>query len=201
MLERGTVAHSYQPHDCVTLMTRAIQSKNLVDIANISDSITNHYYNDIITPFKLTAGVTYTLSMDITSTVTPFKISVGYGDGTYTGDIRNMDGYTNGRNSITFTPTETHVSNGAFLAFRAPRYGTATTCNYTISNIQLELGTTATAYMPYANSRTGINLQGHALRSLPDGTHDEMHIDSLGHVTMIQRVGVITLNGSETWNK
>ena len=47
------------------------------------------------------------------------------------------------------------------------------------------------------STRTDIDLQGHALRSLPDGTHDEMAVDSLGHVTMTQRVGEATINGSE----
>ena len=72
---------------------------------------------------------------------------------------------------------------------------------YTATNLtfrpMLELGTTAHPYQPYGcvtlvagNTRTDIDLQGHALRSLPDGTHDEMRVDSLGRVTMTQRVGV-----------
>lgn len=37
-----------------------------------------------------------------------------------------------------------------------------------------------------------IDLQGHALRSLPDGTHDELTVDSAGVVTLTQRVGETT---------
>lgn len=36
-----------------------------------------------------------------------------------------------------------------------------------------------------------INLQGNALASLPDGTRDELHIDSTGHCVLTKRVGQI----------
>ena len=55
---------------------------------------------------------------------------------------------------------------------------------------QLEVGSTATAYEPPAVTTTPIDLDGHALNSLPDGTRDELHIDGGGNVTMVQRVGV-----------
>ena len=35
---------------------------------------------------------------------------------------------------------------------------------------------------------TPIDLQGHALHSLPDGTRDELHVDSSGAVTLVKRV-------------
>lgn len=67
---------------------------------------------------------------------------------------------------------------------------------------QIEYGSTAHPYQPYGcvtlvagSTRTDIDLQGHALRSLPDGTHDEMAVDSLGRVTMTQRVGVAVIDG------
>ena len=70
---------------------------------------------------------------------------------------------------------------------------------------QIERGTTANPYQPYGcvtlvagDTRTDIDLQGHALRSLPDGTHDEMAVDSLGRVTMTQRVGAVDM-GTLTW--
>lgn len=46
------------------------------------------------------------------------------------------------------------------------------------------------------DSRTDIDLQGHALRSLPDGTHDEMRVDSLGRVTLTKRIESYTINAS-----
>ena len=58
---------------------------------------------------------------------------------------------------------------------------------------QLELGSTATAYEPPAAvTTTPIDLDGHSLNSLPDGTRDELRIDGTGAVTLVQRVGVAT---------
>ena len=42
------------------------------------------------------------------------------------------------------------------------------------------------------NSSSTIDLDGHALHSLPDGTRDELRIDGTGAVTLVQRVGVAT---------
>lgn len=57
---------------------------------------------------------------------------------------------------------------------------------------QLELGTVATAYEPPAVTITPVDLDGHTLNSLPDGTRDELRIDGTGAVTLVQRVGVAT---------
>ena len=43
---------------------------------------------------------------------------------------------------------------------------------------------------------TTIPLQGHALRSLPDGTHDELRVDADGNVTLVQKVGHVTIDGT-----
>lgn len=62
--------------------------------------------------------------------------------------------------------------------------------------ITLVSGTTApTAYVPYVGSVTPIDLDGHVLRSLPDGTRDEVTVDRWGHATLVQRVGVVTFDG------
>lgn len=69
---------------------------------------------------------------------------------------------------------------------------------------QLERGSTATAYEPPAVTSTPVDLDGHALNSLPDGTRDELHIDGTGAVTLVQRVGVATAPtaaGSWLWDK
>ena len=57
---------------------------------------------------------------------------------------------------------------------------------------QLELGSTATAYEPPNITTTPIDLQGHTLNALPDGTCDELTIDATGAVTLVKRVGVAT---------
>lgn len=98
----------------------------------------------------------------------------------------------------------TAPSNAAYLRY-CRGWNAANPSNY-IYDLQIERGTTAHPYQPYGcvtlvagSTRTDIDLQGHALRSLPDGTHDEMRVDSLGRVTMTQRVGSVTFDGSETW--
>lgn len=58
--------------------------------------------------------------------------------------------------------------------------------------VQLEFGSTATAYEPPSVTVTPVDLDGHALNSLPDGTRDELRIDGTGAVTLVQRVGVAT---------
>jgi len=55
------------------------------------------------------------------------------------------------------------------------------------------------AYIPYEGSTLPIDLQGHELRSLPDGTRDELAVDALGHVTLTQRVGFKELVSSDVW--
>lgn len=71
---------------------------------------------------------------------------------------------------------------------------------------QLEKGSTATPYTPYGyisiligDTLTPINLQGNKLASLPDGTRDELHVDSAGHVTIDSDVDKIIFDGTENW--
>ena len=65
--------------------------------------------------------------------------------------------------------------------------------------IQLELGSTATAYEPPNITTTPINLQGHTLNALPDGTRDELPIDATGAVTLTKRTQTVQLDGDRTW--
>ena len=98
---------------------------------------------------ELVVGTTYTFSLDVTSTVESFTISIGTGDGRYLKDIANK-GYNNsGRVSITFTPTTANIDKGAIMAFRVPRYGTTQNFSFSISNVQLEVSPSASDYTPY----------------------------------------------------
>lgn len=69
------------------------------------------------------------------------------------------------------------------------------------SHVQLEIGSAATAYEPPAVTTTPVDLDGHALNSLPDGTRDELRIDGTGAATLVQRVGVATApTDAASWN-
>lgn len=61
---------------------------------------------------------------------------------------------------------------------------------------QLELGSTATAYEPPAVTTTPVDLDGHTLNSLPDGTRDELRIEPDGTAVITKRVGAFTLTDS-----
>ena len=77
-----------------------------------------------------------------------------------------------------------------------------TTLNSVTVYPQLELGSTATEYEPPQVTTTPIDLDGHALNSLPDGTRDELTVDATGAVTLVQRVGAKVLpSDAASWVK
>ena len=71
----------------------------------------------------------------------------------------------------------------------------------------LNAGSTAYPFVPYGNvglwarrtsdastyTVTPIDLDGHELRSLPDGTRDELTVGADGHAVLVQRVGEFTI--------
>ncbi len=85
--------------------------------------------------------------------------------------------------SYTFTLTEPTQVAVTFAAQASETY------DNTLVHLQIEVGDTAHAYEPYTETVTPIDLDGHELRSLPDGTRDELTVDAEGHVTLVQRVG------------
>lgn len=89
----------------------------------------------------------------------------------------------------------TFDADGSTLFWITPQLQAATVATNAVFAVQLERGSSATAYVPYAESTTPIDLQGHALRSLPDGTRDEVTVDQYGNATLIQRVFPVTLDG------
>ena len=120
----------------------------------ITDSLTAYYVDFTFSNKKiknavtLEEGVAYTFSLDITSSVEPFQISVGTGTGAYLKDIVTLTELYNGRNSITFVPTAAQLASGTTFAFRAPRYSYSTTFTYSVNAIKLEKGNKATDWTP-----------------------------------------------------
>lgn len=62
----------------------------------------------------------------------------------------------------------------------------------------LAYGTDAVGYEPCAVSATPIDLQGHELRRLPDGTRDEVRADAQGSLTLVQRVSGEAWDGTQS---
>jgi len=151
---------------------RVCRGRNLLDAEqSYEGTVSSTYYVDFISNttgstrigrFELEAGVTYALSADVESSVGNFSFSVGCGNGTYASDLASVANMNNGRVSVTFTPTESTLSQyGNLLAFRVPRFATVQNITYKVSNVQLELGSTATPYMPYGH--VGLEVQGRNL--------------------------------------
>jgi len=61
----------------------------------------------------------------------------------------------------------------------------------------VEAGTTPHQYEPYHSVTRTIDLQGNQLRSLPDGTHDELVVHRDGSVELVQRVYWFRVLGSD----
>lgn len=200
MLEKGTVATDYLPYN--TIQIKNIE-KNLYRYGDISDTVSNSYYINHKLLDNFENNTTYTLSLDITSSVQPFRISVGYGDDAFQKEM--VDGtvinVNNGHFTFTFTTDDdTTYSN---LWIRAPRYTTPTTYTATLKKIMLEKGTQATVYEPYQENTLNIDLQGNELCSLPNNIKDELVIEN-GRAKIIKNVGkqIITsgnLYDGTTW--
>ena len=162
----------------VSSVTETQTGRNLFDNTGLfptSGSVSSYYFKQFdvssgnIPEIHLKAGVTYTFAVDVTSTIEPFNFSVGCGNGSYSTDILTVYNKNNGRVSITFTPTTAQLSNGDVFAFRCPRYQAQNTFDYSISNAQLEYGSTAHAYEPYQTPTTYTASLG---RTIYGGTAD-----------------------------
>ena len=86
-----------------------------------------------------------------------------------------------------------HISLGVYVISSAPA-GTAVSGTY---HPQLELGSTATAYEP--PNVTTTPLPEVELRSLPNGTCDELVIGADGTCEVERNTGIWTFTGSENW--
>ena len=70
----------------------------------------------------------------------------------------------------------------------------------------LELETKTIPYTPHGSIGllmgdvlVPIDLDGNVLASLPDGTRDELTVDSAGHVVLTKRIETVTFGGDSTW--
>lgn len=103
--------------------------------------------------------------------------------------------------SVSFT-----VEDGESI-FICPQVANGLTVTDATYFVQIEKGAAATPYVPYGcigvvvgGTATAIDLQGNHLASLPDGTRDEIYIDTTGHVTLTKKVGYFdTDNNPYTW--
>lgn len=143
------VANSDSTGQYVRVKPEAIVGKNLIDIADFTDTVNDDHYNEILTDFILEVDQTYTLSLNynLTSSVSSVLCSVGCGTTGFAKDIWYEEyPSSSGNLSFTFTPTSTHLAFGTKLAIRFTRASALFTATNTISNVQLEKGAKATEY-------------------------------------------------------
>lgn len=152
--------------------------------------------------FQVVGGQTYTASC----TVNPdFKTFVGWSLYRSKDDATDFKKRIEGSTTTTTTTTNTttftpSVSGVLVLGIFGSYAGVALTG--TIPEgfaMQLELGSTATVYeLPHVTT-TPQDLEGHELRSLPDGTCDTLVWNADGTRSIDERCIGITFDGSEDW--
>lgn len=132
---------------------------------------------------------TYTVSFDAESTVDNFYTEVCCGNEvSVVSNIKASSPSSNGHVSLNFDITPTKAIE-SYLWIRCVRYLEPTTYTYSVKNLQLELGSTATEYEP--PNITTTPLPEVELRSLPNGTCDELVIKADGTCEVERRTGYI----------
>lgn len=183
-----------------------VGAKNLLDVTMTSQTMNGLTF--VVNPDK-TISVTGTASSDTYVTVG----SVSLPDGTYRlsgcpagGSRTTYRLYYNRSGAVEFDyggGVTIIANNEGSVQVRIAIY-TGTTVDM-VFRPQIELGSTNTPYVPYGSigivvgdTATPIELQGNTLASLPDGTHDELHIDSAGHCVLTKTVSHIASYNGES---
>ncbi len=74
-----------------------------------------------------------------------------------------------------------------------------TTLKDTVVRPMLSVGPDPVPYEAPIGIETQINLKGQVLHRLPDGTHDELHIDSSGAMKIVQHTQPFRVNSADGW--
>lgn len=136
----------------------------------------------------LRAGVTYTVSATCVQATAQAKLAIRDIAPSNT-TVASMTGYfTDGqRKSVTYTPTKSGMYRVALFSC----FGTADTGTAIFTDIQLELGATATAYEPYTGTTTTTALG----RTVYGGTVDVV----TGTLTLTHKAEIF--DGTESWGR
>ena len=156
-------------------ITYTVNSDGSVTISGTSTAPTDFQ----IAKIDLAPEETYVLSID--KMVPGLKSQGFYFFDKTSGDTHYLQ--IDGHASKTVTTATGHEYT---LGFYLRTAGVSVSGTY---HVQLEVGSEATEWAPPdAYSATPIDLQGHTLNALPDGTRDELHIDGGGNVVLEKRV-------------
>ena len=117
-----------------------------------------------------------------------------------------VNGATNAQVYIEFPDKSNTIITNTSKSFVVPEDVSAVTLGVMVSSgmtadnetiyVQLELGSQATPYEPPHVTTAPVDLSGHQLRSLPDGTRDVLSVDGSGACKIEQQVGAVTFDGN-----
>ena len=138
-------------------------------------------------------------------------VLAGYADGALVTATTHYRIYVNGSGVTANSGTPFTATQSATLTVYVQAIS-GQTFNAETLGIALWQGSEPLPFVPYGcaglwakrtsdatqQSVTPIDIQGHTLRSLPDGTRDEVTVDQYGHAILIQRVGSYTVTGNES---
>lgn len=201
-LYEGSLAYLPAPYDCVKLLAAGRNllalSPHSLTLANVEITVTDESITYNGTANSTGGGRTHALSEYTILPAGTYRLSVASLPVNLTVFVERLSDsaiLAGTDRSLTFTLSEpTSVYVGINMV------PSATFSNAVVSGIQIEFGSVAHAYKPYVTPVTiPIPLGGRSLRSLPDGTRDEVNVDEWGHARLIQRVGETTFDGTEGW--
>ena len=204
-LEAGCVAQQAGAGDPSPSNIRAITGRESVEVvacgknlydANAIAAVANNPKNGVgVLADNLVIGATYTISVN--ADVFSVKISNtrwGY-------DSVHRTNITDGKYTFIMTRNENIPNDTKQYLFVYPVDNSSgdmveTAEQALAMQIQLELGSTATAYEPYTPMGGGVITPSEPLYGLPDAK-DTVEVDASGDVTVTRRTAVVELDGTE----
>ena len=128
-------------------------------------------------------GKTLTASRDTSNVGCYF----GYFTGDVGGDYKSLINLTSSESASAVIPDEATWARSVLTVDSGVELDE-------IVHFSLEVGAVATGYEVSKTVSSPVPLSTHFLRSLPDGTRDELHIDAEGNCTLVKRVGKTVFN-------
>ena len=146
--------------------------------------------------FVIHAGVTYTLSATLSSYVSGYaRVGLrGADNNAFVIGASLPFNATTGKLSTTYTPD---ADDEVYLSILCTN-GTLLTGDCTFTNIQLEIGSTATEYEPYRSMGGGTITPSATLYGLPEA-EDTVEVSVDGDVLVTRRTAIVEFDGTENW--
>ena len=186
-LEYGSVLHDYVPYGSLGIIARGKNLLRLPSWAEISTcGKTSSYFN-----YKLLLEPNTTYHINTVWTDVALAKQCGYI--LVANDVGNTNWKAIAHASSGYSNANISTGSNGVLYFNV--YATQAQYESMLANAkpQLEKGTAATAYEPYRESVTYLDLKGHELYGLDETYRDILRIDESGHAVIAKRCGKTTI--------